>query len=252
MSWVGKFVGGTLGFALGGRLGAVAGAAFGHAFDSSEEKPHYSGQMYHLSNGEETQFTFFVAAFSMLAKIVRLDGRISREEIASIEKFMEYDLKLNMESKRLATNIFSTALESNETFESFAIQFYEKFRIQPQLLEVMIDILLRVSVADGAMSSDEERMIRSAANIFQFGEEKFRTLKSRYIAESEKYYTTLGCGKNDPDEQVKKRYRKLVLEFHPDKIASKGLPEEFTKFAEDKFREIQEAYEVIKRERGMK
>ena len=51
-------------------------------------------------------------------------------------------------------------------------------------------------------------------------------------------------------EEIKKQYRKLVSEYHPDKIASKGLPEEFTKFANDKFREIKEAYEAIKEERG--
>ncbi|HJO62430.1 MAG TPA: DnaJ domain-containing protein, partial [Desulfobacterales bacterium] len=54
---------------------------------------------------------------------------------------------------------------------------------------------------------------------------------------------------SDSNDQIKKHYRKLVLEYHPDTIASKGLPEEFMKFANDKFREIQEAYEVIKKER---
>jgi len=103
MGWFGKVVGGTIGFALGGPLGAVAGAAFGHTFDSSK-KQYYVNDNARLSSGEESQFTFFIAAFSMLAKLAKVDGRISEEEIKSIEDFMVNDLNLNLESKRLAMN----------------------------------------------------------------------------------------------------------------------------------------------------
>jgi DnaJ like chaperone protein len=119
------------------------------------------------------------------------------------------------------------------------------------MLDLMIDILLRVSVADGALSSSEEELILSAVRIFNFGDEKYRKLKSKYIQDFEKYYAILGCESKDSNEHIKKQYRKLVSDYHPDKIASKGLPEEFTKFANDKFREIQEAYEIIKKERNM-
>jgi DnaJ like chaperone protein len=66
-----------------------------------------------------------------------------------------------------------------------------------------------------------------------------------------KYYAVLGCTSGDTNEQIKKQYRKLVSEYHPDKIISKGLPDEFIKFANDKFNEIQEAYEAVKKERGI-
>ena len=66
-----------------------------------------------------------------------------------------------------------------------------------------------------------------------------------------KYYAALGCTQSDTDEQIKKQYRKLVSEYHPDKIIAKGLPDEFIKFANDKFNEIQEAYEAVKKERGI-
>ena len=165
---------------------------------------------------------------------------------------MVYDLNLNPESKRLATNIFHTAMDSPDNFNAFANQFYNQFRSQYQLLDLMIDILLRVSVADGTLSPGEEKLILSAVRIFNFDDETYRKLKSKYIKEHDRYYAVLGCDKNDLDEDIKKQYRKLVSDYHPDKIASKGLPEEFTKFANDKFREIQEAYETIKKERNIK
>jgi len=161
-------------------------------------------------------------------------------------------LNLNPESKRLATNIFHTAIDSPEDFNAFAGQFYNQFHSQYQLLDLMIDILLRVSVADGTLSPNEEKLILSAVRIFNFNDEKYRKLKSKYIKKFDRYYAILGCDRNDSNADIKKQYRKLVSDYHPDKIASKGLPEEFTKFANDKFREIQEAYEIIKKERGIK
>ena len=248
MGWFGKVVGGTIGFALGGLLGAVAGAAFGHTFDSSS-KQHYVNNNARLSSGEEAQFTFFIAAFSMLAKLAKADGRISKEEIDSIEDFMVNNLNLNHESRRLAMNIFHAAIDSHETFHDFARQFYMQFSRQPQLLELMMDMLFRVSVADGILSESEEQLIHSAARVFNFNDAEYSKFKSRYVKDFEKYYAILGCNGNDSDDQIKKQYRKLVSEYHPDKIASKGLPEEFTKFANDKFREIHGAYEEIKKEK---
>ncbi|MDY6791297.1 MAG: TerB family tellurite resistance protein [Thermodesulfobacteriota bacterium] len=251
MGWLGKIVGGTIGFALGGPLGAIAGAAFGHTFDRKNEGL-YIGEQTRLSTGEEAQFTFFIAAFSMLAKLAKADGHVSEEEVDTVNKFMLYDLNLDPESRMAAMNIFNAAIESSESFDDFAAQFYSQFSVQPQMLELMIDILLRVSIADGTMSESEERQIRSAARIFHFSDERYNKLKSKYVQEFEKYYAVLGCGENDTDERIKSRYRKLVMEYHPDKIVSKGLPEEFTKFAEDKFREIQDAYDRIRKERGIK
>ena len=248
MAWFGKLIGGTIGFALGGPLGAILGTTFGHAFDSKNETDNRYKETL-LSSGEQAQLTFFVATFSMLAKLVKIDKSISKEEIDSIEKFMLHDLGLNPESRRIAMNIFHTAMDSKGTFRDFAEQFYGEFQSQPQLLELMIDILIRVSVADGFLSEDEENLILSAVRTFKFTEEEYRKFKSRYVKDFEKYFATLKSKSSDSNDQIKKRYRKLVLEYHPDKIASKGLPEEFMKFANDKFREIQEAYEVIKKER---
>jgi DnaJ like chaperone protein len=250
MGWIGKLVGGTIGFAVAGPLGAIAGAVFGHTFDAGDGN-YYPDEHLRLSSHEQAQMTFFVATFSMLAKLAKADGRISAEEIETIEHFMTQELNLSPESKRYAAQVFQVAIDSPTPFHDFAVQFYNQFQHQPQLLDLMIDVLLRVSLADGTLSESEEDLIRSAARIFHFGEQKYKELKSRYAPDLERYYAILGADARASDEDIKKQYRKVVKEFHPDKIASKGLPEEFTKFAHDKFREIQEAYDVIKQERGL-
>lgn len=251
MGLIGKVVGGTIGFALGGPLGAIAGAALGHAYDVGSEQVGEEPRVF-LSNSEETQFTFFLAVFSMLAKLAKSDGRVSEEEIAAIEKFMDHDLNLDARGKRLAINIFNAAVRSDQTFQAFAHQFYHRFSYQPQMLHMMIDILVRVSVADGHVSEAEKRLIQDAARIFNFSNAQYENVLSKHYQSSDQYYAVLGCKRGDSNEHIKKQYRKLVFEYHPDKIAAKGLPEEFTKLASDKFREIQEAYDAIKKERNIK
>lgn len=251
MGWMGKLVGGTIGFALGGPLGAIFGAAFGHAFDSGAEIDSAGGPQ-RLSTMERHQLTFFVAAFSMLAKLAQTDGRVTQEELHSIEAFMEKDLRLTPQSRHAAINIFRTAVNAPGSFADFAGQFYGQFYNQPQLLELMIDILLRVAVSDGSMTSGEERLILSAVDTFNFDRRRYEQMKSRYVQGADQSYAVLGCSPDDSDEAVKRCYRQRVQEYHPDKIAAKGLPDEFTRFAQDKFREIQDAWERIKAARGIK
>lgn len=252
MGMFGKIVGGTIGFALGGPLGAIAGAAFGHAYDiSTDLDGQGTDEQSRISAMEETQLTFFVAAFSMLAKLAKADGQISKPEIDSINHFMTVDLALDAEKRHIAMNIFRAAVDSPESFENFARQFYATFHNQPQLLELMVDILLRVSIANGRMSTIQENLIAQAVRIFTFPESTYHALKSKYVTDSAAY-EILGASSEWGDDQLKRQYRKMVSEYHPDKIAAKGLPEEFVKFANDKFREIQEAYDTIKKERGIR
>ena len=252
MGWLGKVVGGTIGFALGGPIGAVAGAAFGHSFDRKEALylAQEESQHQRLSTDEESQLTFFVAAFSMLAKIAKVDGKVSEKEIASIEGFMTHDLNLNLESRNSAVNIFRQALNSDESFEAFAFQFYAAFRNQPRIIELMMDILFRVSTADGAINHKEEALLASAAATFNLSDRDYARLKSRYVKAVNRFYSVLKIDETATNEEIKRQYRTMVSDYHPDKIQAKGLPEEFIKLANDKFIEIKAAYDAIRKERG--
>ena len=253
MSWLGKMIGGTIGFALGGPIGAVAGAAFGHTFVDKKEDDYLRsipGKDGVLSSNEEAQLVFFTAAFSMLAKIAKADGRINETEIRTVEQFMIHELQLDGSGQETAKNIFRQAVSAPQEFDDFARQFYSVFRYQPNILELMLDMLFRVSAADGKVSSGEEVMLRSAVRIFGYSGRDYERLMSRYMKKSDPYYAVLKVDENSSNEEIKKKYRELVREYHPDKIEAKGLPEEFIKFAGDKFNEIQEAYEHIRKVRG--
>ncbi|MDA3832718.1 MAG: co-chaperone DjlA [Spirochaetales bacterium] len=256
MGWFGKIIGGTFGFMLGGPLGLIAGAAFGHMYDASATQ--YGGAADRQGNPkintqEQLQMAFFVAAFSMLAKIVAVDGEVTPAEQKKVDEFIDHDLRLRGESREAAGRIFKTAQHAQGTFDQFALQFYQIFRTNRQMLDLLIDIFYRVSYADGLLSQAEEALIQRAGRIFRLSQEYLAAVRSRYSAKgsSAGSYAVLGISSEAENDEVKKAYRKLVGEYHPDKIAAKGLPEEFTKFANDKFREIQSAYEEINKARGM-
>ncbi len=255
MSWLGKMVGGTIGLVLGGPIGAVAGAAFGHAFVDKKEDEYLKsipggGAQGGLSSNEQAQLVFFTAAFSMLAKICKADGQVTEREIKAVETFMVRDLQLDAKGQETAKEIFRQAVKSVDPFDAFALQFYSVFRSQPNIIEVMMDVLFRAAAADGSLSPGEEAMMESAARIFQYPKGEYDRLRSKYFNTANAYYAVLKCDETASDAEIKKQYRSLVNEYHPDKIASKGLPEEFVKFANDKFLEIQAAYEHIRKKRG--
>lgn len=281
MSWIGKAVGGTIGFMIGGPLGAIAGAALGHGFDTTaghkEIKlncPNCGASLVIPSPGEyqcpdcnhtfvygddgykqdvystdQLHMTFYITTFSLLAKLARADGFVSREEINAIENFIQNKLQLDNQARKIAIDVFRTAKNSPNTFEDFAKQFYHVFRDEPEILLSMIEILLEVAYADGTFHPNEERLINSAVYIFHIRSDDYEWLKAKYDRDIDKYLAILGCSRTDSNEVIKKKYRKLITEYHPDKIISKGLPEEFTNYAKKKFIEIQEAYEKVMAER---
>lgn len=267
MGWMGKLIGGTLGFVLGGPFGAIVGTAFGHTIDKSGEVTQ-SGTGYQqgyarsdpfggmgmfgqrVSPQQRSQMTFFVGAFSMIARVAAADGSVSQAEMNKVHEFMRKDLKLDQQSSMVAERIFRSALSNDQPFEQLASQFYDEFRNQPQILELLIDILYRVAAEEGGVSSQEESFITQAARIFNFSQERIDKIRKRYASAGGSSYAVLGVDPNASDDTIKKAYRQLVREYHPDTIASKGLPEEFTKFANEKFREIQGAYEAVRQERG--
>ncbi|KJS30285.1 MAG: hypothetical protein VR64_16365 [Desulfatitalea sp. BRH_c12] len=253
MGIFGKIVGGTIGFAFGGPLGAVAGAVFGHALDNSNgDVSDATEPDPYLSMIEETQLAFFAAVFSMLAKLAQSDGPVTHEEIDTVKTFAVTDLHLTPPAQNVAIKIFRAALESPARFEDFALQFFQKFGRHPQMTEMMIDAFLRVSLADGALNRAEEALILYAVRLFELNDQRYRQIKARYAHAGDRFYETLGCRRDDTMDTIKRHYRALVQSYHPDKFAGKELPEAARRMAYDKFHDIQNAYESIKKARGIK
>ncbi|MFT4797692.1 MAG: DnaJ like chaperone protein [Sulfitobacter sp.] len=245
MSWMGKILGGGLGFLMGGPLGAVLGAAAGHAaLDSGSQT---SGLFSKLEN---KQSIYFTATFSMLGKLAKADGVVTQQEVAAIDRVMRENLRLTPPARDLAIKIFNAAKNSNEGFEDYAQQFYTEFGSSKQVLSSIIDLLLLVGHADGELVAAEEAMILEAVRIFRL-EDHYQQLKGRFTGVPEdinRYYMILGAERGDSLAAIKKKYRRLAMEFHPDRMQAEGVSPELASAGEDKFKEIQNAMDLVEKD----
>ncbi|HBC76908.1 MAG: hypothetical protein A2008_06575 [Candidatus Wallbacteria bacterium GWC2_49_35] len=223
-------------------------------------------------NTEQAQDVFFLTMFSLLALMAKADGVVSREEIILVDNFIKNDLQLASEKRDMAIKIFNAAKNSGYSFEGLATQFNSLFRNERNILTTMFDLLLRLAYSDGVFHENEERLIIKAKKIFNISDYEYESFKARYenrgedgahnrdrssstggrsVNESmEQYYAALGCSPSDGADKIKDAYKKLAREYHPDVIIAKGLPEDFVKFATQRFQQIQAAYEKIKKARN--
>lgn len=253
MGWFGKLTFGSLGFFLGGPLGAVAGAALGHHLLDKNEgygegRASYSEQP-GLNHNEQAQAAYFISLFSILGKFAKIDGVVSRDEIAVVNNFIE-QLQIADREKQFARKVFNEAKNSSYSIDDFAFQLYQTNKQQPTILLSFMNLLFQIAAADGKLHPAEETTLRRIKEIFRINEEQYNSIKGGYFNDLDTYYKMLNSTSKSSPQEIKSNYKKLVKDFHPDTIVSKGLPEEFTEFATKRFREIQEAYEKIRKERG--
>ncbi|MBT8372875.1 MAG: TerB family tellurite resistance protein [Deltaproteobacteria bacterium] len=253
MGWFGKLAFGSLGLLLGGPLGAIAGAALGHhlidkRIDFSDQAGRSKPKL-EFVHVEQTQAAYFISLFSILGKLAKIDGVVTREEIAVVQNFIS-GLPIAEREKQFARQVFNEAKNSPYSVDDFAIQLYQTAKMQPTLLLSFLNLLFQIAAADGTFHPAEETALKRVQDIFRISDSQFEDMKAIYFKDVDKYYRILNCTPESSNQEIKSNYKKLVKDFHPDKIVSKGLPEEFIDFASDRFREIQESYEKIRQERN--
>ncbi len=239
MGWIGTLLGGGLGYAIGGPLGGIIGMVLGdNMFATGGPEP---------SAQEKHQSVFFVATFSMLGKLSKADGLVNQDEIDAVERVMRDELELDAQSRQLAILLFNQAKDTADSFDDYAYQFYQEFQEQPDTLGFLIDLLLLVAYADGEIDPEEQSMIWRAVEIFnlEHAYEQIEARHSYYDEELDRYYEILGARDGESLVEIKRKYRKLAMEYHPDRVKSRGVSPEFAAAAEARFKDIQHAFDVV-------
>ena len=248
MSWLSGIIGGGIGAMIAGPFGAMIGAAIGANMGG---KGPQQGSRIGFTESQRKQALFFTAAFSMVGKLAKADGRVCEDEIAAIHRISREALGLDAQTQKFAINIFNQAKESAESFASYAKQFGDLFGQEPQLCNFMMNFLFEVAMADGQLHPGEEKMLLEAKQAFRLHDSVYQSLRGRYTGTATgsqsltKHYEVLGVAQGATKAEIKKAYRLKVAEYHPDKIEGKGLPPEFIKFANDKVAEINGSYDAV-------
>ena len=261
MSWWGKIAGGGLGFALGGPLGALLGAVLGHQVDKASRNTIDPGTQ------ERTQAAFFAATFSVMGHISKADGHVSAQEIQMAEQVFA-QMNFDPGQRAAAIELFNQGKKDDFDLDEVLAQFRRECGRKISLIQVFMQIQLQAAYADGRKDPAEARVLERICNQLGYPVAMLAQLEALLFAQQHQYtgagqqratqseldnaYAVLGVKESASDDEVKRAYRKLMHQNHPDKLIAKGLPEEMIQVATEKSKLIQKAYDLIKKSRKFK
>ena len=243
MSWLGAIVGGAIGFAGGGPLGAIVGGVIGHlATGSAEDKAKRA------SRREELQAAFITALFSCMAKVAKADGVVSGREAEYIKAFIRANF--HPDQKPFIREVFNTARDNEISYQEYILEFDKLLGYNPVIKQNFLGLLCELAAVDGELTEKEREILLYAERVFRLNgyvNAFFRVHSAKDSREEDldAYYKILEVSPNATDAELKSAYRKKCVEFHPDKLQSKGLPPEMLAHAENEMRRINQAYDAI-------
>jgi DnaJ like chaperone protein len=245
----GKVIGGVAGFAIGGPIGALMGAFAGHQFDKDKNG---ATQMGGAPGTDQRQVAFTIAVVVLSAKMAKADGQVTPDEIAAFKKIF----RIPPEEVGEVGRLFNEARKDATGYEPYAQQIASMFQHEPQVLEELLGGLFLIAQADGEVHPKELEYLEHVAAIFGFDQAAFERIHYSFMGEGhvgtqDESYKVLGVSPSADDAEVKSAYRKLLREYHPDTLMSKGLPQDFIDLANEKMAAINHAYDMVKKERGL-
>ena len=266
LSWWGKLAGGAFGFMLGGPLGALLGVVLGHNFDRGLRRLP-GVEVDTAADRERVQTAFFTATFAVMGRVAKADGRVSEQEIRMAETVMS-EMSLAPEMRRAAIGLFNQGKSAGFDLDAVLEQFRRECHGRTTLLGMFIEIQLQAAYADGTLDPAEDSLLAHICARLGVSPQEYRRLERMVRAERgfagdagarrprpsgptlDEAYAVLGLDASASDAELKRAYRRLLSQHHPDKLVSKGLPEEMMKVAAQKTHEIRQAYERVRAARG--
>ncbi|MBN2747450.1 MAG: TerB family tellurite resistance protein [Bacteroidales bacterium] len=239
MAGFGKWIGGGLGWAFLGPLGGLLGFAIGSMFDKGVQAiPQQAGQ---------TQHGDLVASLLVLtAAMMKADGKVLRSELNYVKNFLVQQFGEEAAKSHLQT--LKVLLDQNIPVAEVAQQIsrYMDYSTRLQLMHY----LWGIAAADNDIDPNEIRLMDEISYHMGINQADFNSIKAMFIENTESAYQILEIDRTATNEEVKKAYREMAIKYHPDKVSHLG--DDVKKSAEEKIKKVNEAYEKIKKERGIK
>jgi len=243
MGSFGKWIGGGLGWAFGGPIGALIGFAVGSMLDGS----HISVSTNTLEPGRTAEGDFKMSLLVLMACIMKADGKIMKAELAVAKRFLvaNFGEQGALEALQILKNLLEQPID--ETQVALQVNQYMNYSSKLELLHLLFDI----AYADGEIHPSELAAIKRIADTFRIDRLDFESLKAPYMKQVDRdwAYKALEIESTATNDEIKKAYRTMAKKYHPDLVNDLG--EEVKKSATEKFRSINEAYESLKKQRGI-
>ncbi|MGC6472271.1 MAG: TerB family tellurite resistance protein [Parvibaculales bacterium] len=232
MSIWGKIAGAVAGAYVAGPVGAVAGAVAGHLLVDKEL---------------ERDVAFTIALIALSAKMAKSDGIVSPAEVNAFYQICRVP---DREQKNVE-RVYKLAQEDVAGFEVYARQVKSIFRDNPRVCEDVLDGLFHIAYSDGDLHPAEEDYLKRVSDIFGLDRTDFDRIHAHHNEEVQDPYAVLGVAKGAKDEAVREAWLRAVRDNHPDQLQARGVPQEIIHLSNARMASINNAWEIIRRERGI-
>ncbi len=226
-----KWLFGGLGWAIGGPLGAIMGYAI--------------GSMTTQTNKNTQRGDFGAAMLVLFAAVMKADGQLKKTELEFIKSFFVKNFSADYAQDIM--RVFKKILEQNINIQEVCYQIKSHMDMPSKLQ--LIHILFGLSKADNQIHKNEINVISDIANFIGMNNSDFNSIKAMFVIDTKGAYEILGASQSQTNKEIKSAYRKMATKYHPDKVSHLG--EDFAKFAEEKFKSVNDAYQQIKKERNI-
>ena len=255
-----KFIGVIAGFFLFGIIGSILGYIVGAFIE--RVRALGAGGMNPLTNALR-QTVFLETLFTLMGKLAKADGQISQDEINHVEQFIQ-KLGMTTEHRTLAITWFKKGAEPAFEIEPTYRRFMSICGHTRDLKQVLLVYLIVIALADGHFHLAEEALLTEIASHLGYDKAAFNQLMDMVLNQSrfgshqtnpaealDDAYKALGVAKDSTDQEIKRAYRKLMSQYHPDKLMGQGVPEDMIAVATEQAKEIQLACDLIKKSRNI-
>jgi len=269
----GKLLGGFFGFMFGHIIGLILGVWLGHRFDVALGRNFsiQDGILNGRTSSVDKQKVFFETAFSVMGHVAKAKGQVTTGDIQIASAYMD-QMNLHGEARVQAQTAFTTGKIPSFALKETLQEFVRVLHGERNVLQMFLAIQVQMAFADGQIEAKEKTILYTIAETL--GSSRFELDRLIQMMEGQQSfnqnqggghqqntstssdkanaYTILGIDSSATDKEIKRAYRKLMSQNHPDKLASKGLPEQMMQLAKEKAQDIQKAYELLRRDRGFK
>ncbi len=243
MKWIAAFVG----YLLFRFPGAVLGFIVGSLLENLNRAKGGNRRTFRsTTRSTVTPADFELNLLSLCSIVIKADGQASQRELDYVRHYF-----LSTYGKEKANAIFRTFNEviKKRTLSAQQICVYLAQRTSYEIRLQLLHFLFGIAQADGQVSQAEVNKLRSIAGHLRVGIYDFESIKAMFFEAADQAYTILEVSKDATNADIKKAYRKMAKKYHPDRVVTQD--EAIQKGAEEKFKEVQKAYETIQKERGI-